>query len=131
MAKDTLETFLDDMKELADYMLPVVYTEENMELVRRAAASTPVFLRLADTALKLAENGSLERLAVIMEKMTDPRVLGLVEGTLDAVSQVDAERPPKVGLVGAVKELRDEDVQKSLGILLSIAKKMPAAVEKQ
>jgi hypothetical protein len=128
---DTLDTFLTDLKDLALYMMPPFDPEEALKLAERVGGAFPAFMRLFDAVLKLAEDGTMDRLAGMVEKMSDQKVLGLLEGVLDAAAEVDTESPPKVGLMGAVKELKDEDVQKTLGILLSIAKKMPRAMEKQ
>jgi len=128
---ETIEILMADLKELAFNMVPPFSSEDAVKLVDRMGAALPSFLRFSDAVLRLAENGTLDRLAVIMEKMSEPGVMDLMEGALDAAAEVDAANPRRLGVTGLLKALRNEEVQKSLGIVTEIARKLPAAMEKR
>lgn len=131
-----LETFAKDVKSLMAAMLPgfaeigadiatqvgdvgqKLTTPENMELADRALAAAPAFGRFADTVLKLAEDGTFDKIRVLME------------GAADAVADVDTNDPRKFSILEAAKDLNDKEVQKTLGMFMSFARALPSAVDK-
>ena len=52
----------------------------------------------------------------------------LVRALLKALAKTDPKEVPKVGMTAALGYLRDEDVQKGLGFLLTLAKNLGAAL---
>ncbi|WP_456369181.1 DUF1641 domain-containing protein [Thermococcus sp.] len=52
----------------------------------------------------------------------------LVRALLKALAKTNPEEVPKVGMTAAIGYLRDEDVQKGLGFLLTLAKNLGAAL---
>jgi len=52
----------------------------------------------------------------------------LVKALLKALAETDPREVPRVGMTGALGYLRDEDVQRGLGFLLSLAKNLGRAM---
>jgi hypothetical protein len=61
----------------------------------------------------------------VVERASDPAVLDVVDAGAAAVAEGDADR--RVGLRGLLGALRNEDVQRSLGMLVDVAERTGAA----
>jgi uncharacterized protein YjgD (DUF1641 family) len=143
-----LNQTIEDLIDLAKYMVPAfaelgedmanmvsdagqkVYTPENMELAKRIGAAAPAYLRLLDTMLKLGENGTIDRVTGILEQVSRSDIMAFLEGAVEAASEVDVNNPRKFSVFEAARDLNDKEVQKTLGIVLDVARKLPSAVER-
>jgi hypothetical protein len=143
-----LNQTIEDLIDLTKYMVPAfaeigedmanmvsdagqkVYTPENMELAKRIGAAAPAYLRLLDTMLKLGENGTIDRVTGILEQVSRSDLMAFLEGAVEAASEVDVNNPRKFSVFEAARDLNDKEVQKTLGIVLDVARKLPSAVER-
>jgi len=55
----------------------------------------------------------------------------LVKALLKALAETNPKEVPRVGMTGAIGYLRDEDVQKGLGFLLTLAKNLGAVLNEK
>ena len=60
----------------------------------------------------------------LLTKLSDPKVLRLLDSMLSAVCALELEKPKKTGVRGLVSATRDEDIQKSMGILLDLLRNL-------
>ncbi|NJE48494.1 DUF1641 domain-containing protein [Thermococcus sp. 9N3] len=93
----------------------------------------------------IAEEKAVLRLAAIGNAALEPvreieagkvndismNVEELVGALLKALAETNPKEVPKVGMTGAIGYLRDEDVQKGLGFLLTLAKNLGAALNEK
>lgn len=60
----------------------------------------------------------------IMKKITDGKTLQLTNRALESVDKTDIENPPEMGIWSLMKAMNDPGMKKSLGLIVSITKKM-------
>ena len=102
---------------------------ENGDKLLETIAEEKAVLRL--TAIG---NAALEPLrGMEAEKVNDisTNVEELVKALLKALAETNPKEVPKVGMTGAIGYLRDEDVQKGLGFLLTLAKNLGAVLNEK
>ena len=75
--------------------------------------------RLLFGLLKLTTSPELR--ALLDSKMLDPRALMSLGQVAQALVQVADREPPRVGMLGALRALSNQDVQRALGFLLQLA----------
>ncbi len=95
---------------------------ENGDRLLETISEEKALLRLAAIG-----NSALEPVREIeAEKVNDisMNVEELVNALLRALAETNPKDAPKVGMTGAIGYLRDEDVQKGLGFLLTLAKNL-------
>ncbi|WP_099211008.1 DUF1641 domain-containing protein [Thermococcus henrietii] len=102
---------------------------ENGDKLLETIAEEKVVLRL--TAIG---NSALEPVREL--EVEDVRKLSwnteeLVKALLKALAETNPKEVPKVGTTGAIGYLRDEDVQKGLGFLLTLAKNLGAVLNEK
>jgi hypothetical protein len=79
----------------------------------------------AGAAIRLGSMMGAEQVAsieaVMRSGLLDPRTVRVVGGIGRALTAASIEEPPRVGLLGLLRALRDPDVQRALGLLLGVA----------
>ncbi|WP_297416615.1 DUF1641 domain-containing protein [Thermococcus sp.] len=99
---------------------------ENGDKLLETIAEEKAVLRLAGIGnaalepVREIETEEVEKIQVNTEE--------LVEAFLKALAKTDPKDAPRVGVTSALGYLRDEDVQKGLGLLLILAKNLGAAL---
>lgn len=68
---------------------------------------------------------NLARMLVLAERIGDPNLVDAVDSGLSVFT--DDQAPPKRGIWGTIKALRDEDVQQGLGTIIEFLKRMGKA----
>lgn len=98
---------------------------ENMETLHGLAALLEGFGDAADRSVAdYYELGQkLGEAADTAERVSDPKVLGAVEAGASAVADEDAA-DRKVGMLGLLSALRDDDVQRTLGTVVEAAERV-------
>jgi hypothetical protein len=102
--------------------------------------------RLRDAGIDVDDRA--RRLLLVADRLTRPETLTAVEAMLDsglfdpgtvavvghlgnALAQTGAEAPERVGVFGALRALRDPDVQRAVGFLVAIARRVGSALPAQ
>lgn len=110
------DVFDETMSEAAD---------QGLELTRLADDSK----RLAIGLLKLTTSPELR--ALLDSGMLDPRALYTLGSAARAVADANEVEPPRVGLLGAMRALRDQDTQRALGFVLRVAESFGRALRRE
>ncbi|MEE9474641.1 MAG: DUF1641 domain-containing protein [Candidatus Hydrothermarchaeaceae archaeon] len=87
--------------------------EEVLTLLQKTGDNLDAFNKLLDVLTQLQKSGNLDAM------------LNFTVGFADTVASVNVEKPKKVGMFGLMSALGNREMQKSLGIMLDLAKKLP------
>lgn len=123
---------LVDMAEQAPQLLAVatdVFDETMSEAAAQGLELSQVvdeLKRLVFGLLRLTTSSELK--SALESGMLAPRALGTLGKVAGALVEVSDEPPARVGALGALRALRDRDVQRALGFLLQVAQSFGRAL---
>jgi len=115
---------INTFNKLLDVLTELQKSGNLDSLLRMIKIGEKISSSLSDEEIdNLGDN--LVTLLRLSDKVSKPEVVKFAEGLLDTVSSVDVKEPKKVGMLGLMSALKDSEVQKSLGITMDLAKKLP------
>jgi uncharacterized protein YjgD (DUF1641 family) len=79
------------------------------------------FTSLSDEEVEEAAK-SIVKLTQLSSKLSDPKVVGLLDGMLTTISALELAEPKKVGMFGLILATRNDDAKKTMGILVEFLK---------
>jgi len=109
------------------YLSLITEITTNGDLLLEHLANERAIIRslgLAEAAVDPIENMPPEKLPKLRY-----HILHMVGATIEALSETDPKKAPRVGMMGALKYLNDPHVQRGLGFLLTLAKNLGKALE--
>jgi uncharacterized protein YjgD (DUF1641 family) len=130
-----IEGALEPAALLADKLpaLVAITTDVIDETMNEAAAQGLELALVADELKRLVFGllrltTSSELKSALESGMLEPRALQALGKVAGALVEVSSEPPARVGAFGALRALRDDDVQRALGFLLQLAQRFGRAL---
>jgi uncharacterized protein YjgD (DUF1641 family) len=124
-----LQKIADNREIIESFIDKIIWLEKsgNFESILGAAAMIKIIQdTLSDEVI--AKNAELlTNIGLILSKFSNENSLKLFNAVGDAICRCSGE-PEKIGFFGLVKALRDPEVQKTLGMLIKIAKETGKSV---
>lgn len=133
--KDNLEGLLEDLAEHRETLGRLMDTAEDLEQsgildllevigTRDEASGEQLYETFAENPESLQAIQNLSLLAGGVSRMNPDTLAAVIDGIEDgpSVSRDAIADPPEIGILGALKQLQDQDVRRGLGVIFVLLK---------
>jgi uncharacterized protein YjgD (DUF1641 family) len=115
---ETLEAESEAMAEAAETLIEL-QQDGTLDDLTEAATAISLLSDGLDDEMVMALMSMMNDLGGVADRMSQPNTVRTLQAMMDAMDEAEAfDDPPKVGALGAVSKLRDDDVKRGLGFLL-------------
>jgi uncharacterized protein YjgD (DUF1641 family) len=128
---DELEAESESIQEAADAMVEL-QQDGTLEDLTEAATAISLLADALDDEMVVEIAGLANELGLVAGSATQPNTIRTLATLMDAMDEADTfENPEKVGMMGTVGKLRDEDVQRGLGFLMEFLGALGRQIERR
>ena len=128
---DELEAESEAIQEAADTMVEL-QQDGTLDDLTEAATAVSLMADALDDEMVVEAAGLANELGLVAGSATQTNTIRTLVTMMDAMDEADTfEDPEKIGMVGAVRKLRDEDVQRGLGFLMAFLGALGRQIERR
>jgi uncharacterized protein YjgD (DUF1641 family) len=128
---DELEAESEAIQEAADAMVEL-QQDGTLEDLTEAATAISLVAEALDDEMVVEVAGLANELGLVAGSATQPNTVRTLATMMDAMDEANAfEDPEKVGMMGALGKMRDDDVQRGLGFLLEFLGALGRQIERR
>jgi uncharacterized protein YjgD (DUF1641 family) len=116
---DEMEAESAAIQEAADAMIEL-QQDGTLDDLTEAATAVSLLADALDDEMVVEVAGLANDLGLVAGSASQTNTIRTLQAMMDAMDEADTfEDPEKIGMMGAVRKLRDEDVQRGLGFLMA------------
>ncbi len=116
---DDLEAESDAIQEAADTMVEL-QQDGTLDDLTEAATAISLVADALDDEMVVEVAGLANELGLVAGSATQENTIRTLQAMMDAMDEADTfDDPEKIGMVGAMRKLRDDDIQRGLGFLMA------------
>ncbi len=128
---DELEAESDAIQEAADTIIEL-QQDGTLDDLTEAATAISLLADALDDEMVVEAAGLANELGLVAGSATQTDTIRTLVTMMDAMDEADAfENPEKVGMMGAVSKLRDDDIQRGLGFLMAFLGALGRQIERR
>ena len=128
---DDLEAESEAIQEAADAMVEL-QQDGTLDDLTEAATAISLVAEALDDEMVVEVAGLANELGLVAGSATQPNTIRTLATMMDAMDEANAfEDPEKVGMMGAMGKLRDDDVKRGLGFLLEFLGALGRQIERR